>query len=73
MPDVKKISSTENLGLAIRSRRKQLGLSLHDVANFTNLGVRFISEVERGKSTAEIGKVIELCNSVGIDIFVGER
>ena len=39
----------------------------------TGLSVSFISDVERGKPTAEIEKVIRLINILGMDITIEKR
>lgn len=68
-----KIINTETLGKAIRKRRKELGYTQGFIADFTGLSVSFISDVERGKSTAEIGKIIMLINTLGLDMIVESR
>lgn len=50
-----------------------LGLTQQELADLVGVGVRFVSEVERGKGTAEIDRVIELLRGVGIDIFLRAR
>jgi hypothetical protein len=37
------------------------------------VGPRLIGEIERGKSTAEIGKVFQLLASLGLDISIQPR
>lgn len=61
------------IGRVLRAKRKAQKLTLRDVAEYTGLSVRFISEVERGKSTAEIGKVLYLLAAVGVDVYVRAR
>lgn len=68
-----KIINTESIGKVIRERRKKLGYTQGFIADFTGLSVSFISDVERGKSTAEIGKIIMLMNTLGLDIIVESR
>lgn len=68
-----KILNTESIGKVIRERRKQLGYTQGFIAEFTGLSVSFISDVERGKSTAEIGKIIMLINTLGLDLIVESR
>lgn len=68
-----KIINTESIGKVIRERRKQLGYTQGFIAEFTGLSVSFISDVERGKSTAEIGKIIMLINTLGLDMIVESR
>lgn len=68
-----KIIDSKSLGQAIRERRKELNYTQVFLAEFTGLSVTFISDVERGKSTAEIGKIIELLHVLGMDVFVERR
>ena len=63
-----KITDSKTLGAAIRARRKELEYTQAYLAEFTGLSVTFISDVERGKPTAEIEKVIRLINILGMDI-----
>lgn len=68
-----KIIDSKSLGEAIRERRKELNYTQAFLAEFTGLSVTFISDVERGKTTAEIGKIIELLHVLGMDVFVERR
>ena len=68
-----KIRSVEELGEAIRTRRKELHYTQAFLAEFTGFSVSFISDVERGKATAEIGKTLQLLMIVGLDLSVERR
>ena len=68
-----KITDSKSLGAAIRARRKELEYTQAYLAEFTGLSVTFISDVERGKPTAEIEKVIRLINILGMDITIEKR
>lgn len=65
-----KIRSVEELGEAIRTRRKELHYTQAFLAEFTGFSVSFISDVERGKATAEIGKTLQLLMILGLDLSV---
>lgn len=65
--------SAEDVGKAIRARRKKLGYTQEQVAEFNQCSLRFVSELERGKDGAGIAKVIRIANSLGLDIAVIER
>lgn len=54
-----KINDSIALGEAIRERRKELNYTQAYLAEFTGLSVTFISDVERGKKTAEIEKILQ--------------
>ena len=68
-----KIRSVEELGEAIRTRRKELHYTQAFLAEFTWFSVSFISDVERGKATAEIGKTLQLLMILGLDLSVERR
>lgn len=67
------VTDTKSLGASIRRRRKELGYTQAYLTEFSGLSVSFISDVERGKETAEIGKVLYLVNLLGMDLEVRER
>lgn len=68
-----KITNSSDLGIVIRKRRKELGYTQQFLSDFTGLSVTFISQVERGKTTAEIEKTIQLINTLGLDLLIQER
>jgi len=71
--NIKPVKSTLEIGNILRQKRKSQGLTLEQVAQHSGLSMRFISEVERGKPTAEFGKVLFLLSAVGVDLFVSTR
>ena len=68
-----KITDSKSLGQAIRMRRKELHYSQAYLSEFTGLSVSFISDLERGKPTAEIEKTIKVINILGLDLFVKKK
>jgi transcriptional regulator with XRE-family HTH domain len=68
-----KISDAKDFGKAIKTRRKELGYTQSYVSDVTGYSVSFISELENGKITAEIGKALTLANILGLDITVNAR
>lgn len=67
------ISTMSELGKIMRTFRKNQGLTLEQVSGITRLSVRFLSEIERGKETAEVGKVLMALNKLGLDVIVQPR
>jgi transcriptional regulator with XRE-family HTH domain len=61
------------LGKLARIARSSFGTSLRDTSAKSKLGVRFLSEFERGKATAEIGKVIQALQAAELDLAVVPR
>ncbi len=68
-----RISSIDQVGKLLRQRRKQRNLTQGDVSEISMLSVRFLSELERGKETAEIGKVFQYLQQLGLDLYVVPR
>jgi HTH-type transcriptional regulator / antitoxin HipB len=67
------VTTPKELGELLRKKRKSQNLTQGQVAEFCGISVKFISEVERGKETAEIGKVLYLLNTLGIDLIADTR
>ena len=65
-----KIISALNIGAAIRKKRKDDGLTLADAAALCRVGYRFMSDLENGKTTAQLGKVLQVLQALGLDVFV---
>ena len=68
-----KISSTKKLGQAVRAKRKADGLTQTKAAALCGVGVRFISDLENGKSTVELGKALSVLGGLGLTIDVRPR
>ena len=68
-----KITDAVSFGRALRMRRKKLGFTQQFVADFSGFSVSFISDLERGKATAELEKSIRLANLLGLDLNFTER
>ena len=62
-----KIRDAEDLGQAIRKRRKKLGLTQ------VQLAPRFIGELERGVAGGNIKQVLYVCQSIGLDLYARGR
>lgn len=62
------IHSAGELGAMLRMLRKESGLTQRDAAGLCNVSLPFLNQVEQGKSTAQIGKVLDVCQRFGIEI-----
>ncbi len=63
----------EELGNIARMGRESQNLGLRAAAPQANVGIRFLSEFERGKPTAELAKVISAVHAAGLDLAVVKR
>lgn len=67
------ISSSTDIGRLVRQKRKADGLTLAEAAALCNVGYRFFSNIENGKPTAQIGKVLQVLTALGLEIGIGPR
>lgn len=63
-------TTTEELGRLVRATRKQQGLSQEALAGASGVGPRFIIELEKGKPTCEVGKVLLVLQMLGLSLNV---
>lgn len=63
------VKSPEDLGLLIRKARERRNQSQQSFADLAGVGRRFVSELENGKATLELGKVLKVMRAAGISIF----
>lgn len=59
------IRTTERLGDALRTARKQLGLTQPQLALAAGVGVRFIVDLEAGKPTLRLVNVLRVIDALG--------
>ena len=67
------VKSALDIGAAIRKKRKEDGLTLADAAGLCNVNYRFLSNLENGKATAQLGKVLQVLHALGIEIELKDR
>jgi y4mF family transcriptional regulator len=58
----------ESIGRLIRSTRKALGVTQRDLAMTSGTGLRFIIDLEKGKPTCHLGKVLTVLRTLGIKV-----
>ncbi len=68
-----KAASAADIGAAIRKKRKEDGLTLADAAALCGVGYRFLSDLENGKATVQMGKVLEVLTALGLDLYVESK
>lgn len=57
-----------DVGKAVRKARKQQGFTRDGLALATGLSPKFITHVENGKQTTQLGKVLFLLRELGIEV-----
>lgn len=65
--------SVKELGMAIREARIAMKLRQAEAALLCGVGVRFLSDLERGKETARLGPTLKVINGLGLALMLGPR
>jgi HTH-type transcriptional regulator/antitoxin HipB len=60
--------TAKDIGRLIHETRKRLGVTQKELALTSGTGLRFIIELEKGKETAEVGKVLTILQTLGIQL-----
>lgn len=63
----------KQLGELVSRRRRELKLTQSDLALAAGTGRRFISELENGKSSCELGKSLSVLSALGIALVGDAR
>lgn len=64
------IKTTEDIGRLVREKRKNDGLTQADLAGLCGVGKRFVSELENGKPTIQIIKVLQVLACAGLEMRI---
>jgi HTH-type transcriptional regulator/antitoxin HipB len=67
------IESPADLGRLLRQARKEAGMTLQQAALACNVSVRNLLEIEHGKETARVGRVLHLLAQFGLRLLVARR
>jgi HTH-type transcriptional regulator / antitoxin HipB len=68
-----KAVTAADIGTAVRKKRKEDALTLADAAALCGVGYRFMSDLENGKATVQVGKVLQVLTALGIDLTIEAR
>ena len=60
--------TVQEIGQLVRESRKRLGVTQKDLALTSGTGLRFIIDLEKGKETCQIGKVLTVLQTLGTRI-----
>jgi len=67
------VLSVDDIGNLIRAHRKRQSATQAEFAAICGVGVRFISDLENGKQTIELGKALHVLRSLGLDVLIQPR
>ncbi|MBQ3311409.1 helix-turn-helix transcriptional regulator [bacterium] len=66
------ITSTKDIGNLVKETRKKQKLTQVQLAQLSNVGTRFLSDLESGKPTCEIEKTIKILSNLGVKLIAQE-
>jgi transcriptional regulator with XRE-family HTH domain len=55
-------------GIAIRTLRKRAGIRIDDFAQTAGVSKQFMTDLENGKATVQMGKVLQMLQRLGIKV-----
>ena len=70
---MKMIRSAAELGAEIRRKRKELGYTQSFLAEYAGISTSFLSDLENGKETIQINKLMKVVGLLGMDLYVASR
>jgi len=67
----KRIISSVDLGTCVRAARKAQGMTQKELSGlFTSFSREFLSDLENGKPTVELGKTLAVLSALGLRVSV---
>ena len=72
-PATGRVRTPAALGRLARQERKHQKLTLNEVYSASGLTTRFLSEFERGKPNASLGRVMDALQALGLEMIILPR
>ena len=70
---MQKLQSAQEIGELIRTTRKAQGISQEQLAGVASTGTRFISDLENGKGTIQVQKLLKVLDALGLGLYIFNR
>ena len=67
------LEGPSQFGEAIRKFRKLRGLNQQQLADLAGCSIMYVSQLERGKETADLGKALKILDVLDVDITFSDR
>ena len=62
--------SAAEIGKLVQTERKRQGVTQLQLAGMAGTGIRFISDLENGKGTIQVQKLIKVLHTLGLGLFI---
>ncbi len=63
-----RLTNARDLGLFVRERRRRLGMTQTELSGLAGVSRRWLSDLEAGKPTAEIGLVFRVVHALALTL-----
>ena len=67
------VHSSADVGQVVREQRHALSLRQIDLAGIGNTGNRLIVDIEKGKPTVQLQKVLDVLDLLGLELIVRQK
>lgn len=67
------VRSAADVGRIVREQRRELKLRQIDLAGIGNTGNRLIVDIEKGKPTVQLQKLLDLLDLLGLEVIVRKK
>lgn len=68
-----KVITSADVGRIIKAKRKEIGVRQDLAAGMSGVGTKFLSQLENGKETAELGKALQVLRKLGLNVYIYPR
>jgi len=62
--------SIAEIGKLVQSERKRQGVTQMQLAGLAGTGIRFVSDLENGKGTIQVQKLLSVIQTLGLGVFI---
>ncbi|MBQ3809359.1 MAG: helix-turn-helix transcriptional regulator [Kiritimatiellae bacterium] len=68
-----KLTTSKEIGAFVREKRREQGVTQAQLAGVANTGLRFVSDLENGKGTVQLRKLLAVLDALGYGLYIGNR
>ena len=65
-----RLENAAEVGKLVQQERKRQKLSQLQLAGLANTGIRFVSDLENGKGTVQLQKMISVVSALGLGLYI---
>ena len=67
------LKTVKEIGTLVRNERKRQNVTQLQLAGLAGTGIRFVSDLENGKGTIQIQKLLDVLNALGLGLYIFNR